>query len=48
MNFYQNKGYRDAEILRDSVYTFDPQRVNMIYRARGGETVLLPRYYLYR
>ncbi|MDN3668608.1 POTRA domain-containing protein [Echinicola jeungdonensis] len=37
INFYQNKGYRDAEILRDSVYTFDPQRVNIDIELEEGK-----------
>ncbi|UCS94126.1 BamA/TamA family outer membrane protein [Echinicola marina] len=29
ISFYQNKGYRDVEIIRDSIYNFDERTINI-------------------
>ncbi|AWW30354.1 outer membrane protein assembly factor BamA [Echinicola strongylocentroti] len=42
INFYQTKGYRDAEILADSVYDFDERTVNIDIDLEEG------RKYYYR
>ncbi|WP_026235512.1 BamA/OMP85 family outer membrane protein [Echinicola pacifica] len=42
INYYQTKGYRDATILSDSVYTFDERNVNIDLQMEEG------RQYYYR
>ncbi|WP_114751215.1 BamA/OMP85 family outer membrane protein [Pleomorphovibrio marinus] len=42
IDFYNSRGYRDAEILRDSVYSFDQDRINIDLDIEEG------RQYYYR
>ena len=37
LDFYQSKGYRDAEITSDSTYTFDASNMNITMRVSPGK-----------
>lgn len=40
VDFYNSKGFRDAEILSDTIYDYDKRRINIDFRISEG-----PKYY---
>jgi outer membrane protein insertion porin family len=40
VEFYNSKGYRDAELISDSIYTYDKRSVNINFKVHEG-----PKYY---